>query len=149
MRYMPRLFAFVLVLIALPLLAACGSGERTLTGSEREAVLAFSEAATDNLFAGMAANDYAIFARDFDAAMQTAMPAADFASWKQDMDGKIGGYLSREVEQVVQSGDFYAVIYRASFAQEEPVTVRVVFRVAEPHLVSGLWFDSAKLRQSS
>jgi hypothetical protein len=147
MKKISECLIIVLTLIALLSLTACGAKEKTLEGAEQAAVLAFSEGATDNLFAGMTAGDYAIFSRDFDADMQKAMPESIFATWKEDMDSTLGRYLSREVNQVVQAGDFYAVIYRATFEQEEPVTVRVVFRVAEPHSVSGLWFDSEKLRQ--
>lgn len=138
--------SYLLVLILLTL-AACGPQETTLTGEAEAAVLAFSEPATDNLFAGVAANDYATFSRDFDAAMLTAMPATSFDTWKTDLEGKIGPYVSREVAQVTQQGEFYVVRYTAKFAQEDNVTVRVVFRVAEPHAISGLWFDSEKLRQ--
>jgi hypothetical protein len=41
----------------------------------------------------------------------------------------------------VKTSDFYAVIYDAKFEKEAAVTVRVVFRVAEPHEISGLWFN--------
>jgi len=139
----------VFVLLILVWLAACAPQEKTLSGADREAVLAFSEAATDNLFAGMVAADYEIFSRDLDADMRAAIPADNFATWKQELDDKIGGYISREVDQVKQSpsGEFYTVIYTARFEQDEPVTVRVVFRAAEPHSISGLWFDSPTLRQ--
>ena len=107
----------------------------------REAVLAFSEAKTDNLLEGMNANDYAVFSRDFDQAMLDAITQSDFASFKQDRDAKLGLYVSRQVNRVVQSGDFYAVIYDAVFERDDAVTMRLVFRVAEPHEVSGLWFN--------
>lgn len=46
------------------MLTAC---ERAFHGEERAAVLAFSEPAMDNLLAGLTANDYAVFSRDFDS----------------------------------------------------------------------------------
>lgn len=132
------LLAFVL---SLGLLVGCGPKETTLTGGEREAVLAFSEAKTDNLLAGMNANDYAAFSQDFDQEMLTAMNQAQFDKLKKDRDAKLGPYVSRQVNSVVQTGDFYVVIYAAKFEKEAAVTVRVVFRIAEPHKVSGLWFN--------
>lgn len=137
----------MLIVTALFGLVGCGSQEKALTDSEQAAVLAYSEPATDNLFAGLIASNYAMFSRDLDSAMRTAIPATNFASWKQDLDKKIGSYRSRTVDRVTQSGDFYVVMYQATFEQDAPVTVRVVFRTAEPHSISGLWFDSAKLRQ--
>ncbi|MDX9954908.1 MAG: hypothetical protein RBT75_12465, partial [Anaerolineae bacterium] len=61
--------------------------------------------------------------------------------------GTLGAYVSREIQSVEQTGDFVAVVYTAKFKQDDQVTVRVVFEGVEPHLVTGLWFDSAKLRQ--
>lgn len=60
---------------------------------------------------------------------------------KIDRDSKLGLYISREVNSVVQTGEFYAVLYDAKFEKDDAVTVRVVFRVAEPHEISGLWFN--------
>jgi hypothetical protein len=147
MRKLTGFSVVALVLTALTWLTACGPQEKKLSDTDQAAVLAFSEAATDNLFAGLIANDYATFSRDFDADMQAAIPATKFAAWKQDLDNKIGNCLSREVDQVTQLGEFYVVVYQAKFEQDEPVIVRVVFRVAEPHSISGLWFNSEKLRQ--
>ena len=42
---------------------------------------------------------------------------------------------------MVQQGEFYVVHYDAKFEKEGAVTVRVVFRIADPHQVSGLWFN--------
>ena len=41
-----------------------------MRGIDQTAALAFSEAATDNLFAGLTTNDYEAFSRDFDTYMQ-------------------------------------------------------------------------------
>lgn len=122
-------------------LAGCGSQGVTLTGAEREAVLAFSEPMTDNLLAGMNAGDYAVFSKDFDAAMSSAMSESQFADLKRDRDAKLGLYISRQVNSVVEQGGFYVVIYDAKFEKDGAVTVRVVFRVESPHQVSGLWFN--------
>ncbi len=121
-------------------LVGCGSG-KTVTGTEKDAVLAFSEAKTDTLLSGMNDNDYAAFSQDFDAEMLTAMPQAQFDSLKKDRDSKLGLYISREVSSVVLVGEFYAVNYIAKFEKDDNVVVRVTFRVAEPNQVSGLWFN--------
>jgi hypothetical protein len=130
-----------LVVLAFSLLAGCGSQGTTMTGDDRDAVLAYSEAKTDNLLAGMNAGDYAMFSQDFDQEMLNAMPQAEFDALKKDRDAKLGLYVSRQVNSVVQDGDFYAVIYDAEFEKDDAVTVRVVFRAADPHEISGLWFN--------
>jgi len=136
-----KIQALLLIALLVSLLAGCGSQETTLTGADKDAVLAFSEAKTDNLLAGMNTNDYAMFSKDFDPEMLKAMSQTQFDALKKDRDAKLGLYVSRQVNSVVQAGDFYAVIYDAQFEKDNAVTVRVVFRIAEPYQVSGLWFN--------
>jgi hypothetical protein len=138
---MKRISRLLLAGLLIGILAACGSGETELSGEEKDAVLAFSEAKTEYLLAGMNANDYSTFSKDFDQDMLNAMTESEFVKLKQDRDEKLGLYVSRQVNRVVQSGDFYAVIYDAAFEKDDAVSVRVVFRMADPHEVSGLWFD--------
>ena len=126
-------------------LTAC---ERTLSGTEKAAVLAFSEAATDNLFAGLTANDYEAFSRDFDSDMYDELSVTDFAAWKQELDNKIGNYLSRNVDQVTQSDEFYVVVYQAKFDKAKQVTVTVVFHASD-HSIALLSFDSEKFSWSA
>jgi hypothetical protein len=138
---MKKSYVLLLTVLLFSLLVGCGSKETKLTGADADTVLAFSEAKTDNLLAGMNANDYAAFSLDFDKDMLAAMPQAQFDTLKKDRDAKLGYYVSRQVNRVVQDGDFYAVIYDAKFEKDAAVTVRVVFRVADPHEISGLWFN--------
>ena len=140
---------FYIVIFALTALvgfAGCGQ-DKILSGPDRTAVLAFSEAITDNLLAGLTTNDYAIFSRDFDSYMQREMPATQFVAWKQDLDEKLGDYLSREVDQVTQSDEFYVVVYQAKFEEDEQVIVGIAFHASD-HSISHLWFDSEKLSWS-
>lgn len=136
-----KIHMLLLTVLAIGIFAGCAPQETTLTGEDMDAVLAFSESKSDNLLAGMNEHDYAAFSKDFDDAMLKAMTQAQFDSLKQDRDAKLGLYVSREVTRVVQSGDFYAVVYDAVFEKDDAVTVRVVFRIAEPHEISGLWFN--------
>jgi uncharacterized protein DUF3887 len=139
---MKRIHVLWLAVLWVSFLAGCGGSQgTTVSGADRDAVLAFSEAKTDNLLAGMNANEYAAFSRDFDQDMLNAMTQSEFDKLKKDRDDKLGLYVSRQVNSVVQTGDFYTVIYDAKFEKDDAVTVRVVFRVAEPHQVSGLWFN--------
>lgn len=138
---MKKILALLVVIISVVLLAGCGSAQKTLSDADQETVLEFSESKTDNLLSGMNAGDYAMFSQDFDKDMLNAMPQSEFEKLKTDRDSKLGAYLSRQVDSVVQTGDFYAVIYDAVFEKDSSVIVRVVFRMAEPHEISGLWFN--------
>jgi hypothetical protein len=135
------ILVFGITLLFLIQLTGCASGNKTLMGADKDAVLAYSEAKTDNLLAGMNANDYAMFSMDFDKEMLAAMPQSQFDSLKKDRDARLGAYVSRKVNSVVQIGDFYSVTYDAKFEKDDAVSMRVVFRAAEPHQISGLWFN--------
>lgn len=138
---MKKIQVLLIVTFLVSLLAGCAPKGTPLTGADRDAVLAFSESKTDNLLAGMNAGDYAAFSRDFGADMLNAMNQSQFDSLKADRDAKLGLYVSRTVESVVKDGDYYVVVYTAKFEKDDAVTVRVVFSIAEPHEVSGLWFN--------
>ena len=141
MKIEKKVSILFLVAFLFSLLAGCGSQATSLTEEDKEVVLAFSEGKTDNLLTGMNANDYAAFSKDFDQDMLDAMSQTQFDTLKKDRDAKLGLYLSREVHSVTQTGDFYTVNYDAKFEKDDAVTIRVVFRIAEPHQVSGLWFN--------
>lgn len=138
---MKKIAILLLTALLAGLLVGCGPNETVLSGEESEAVLAFSEAKTDNLLEGMNAGDYAIFSKDFDRDMLNGITEAEFKNLKADRDAKLGFYVSREVASVVQTGDFYAVNYKAKFEKDDAVNMRLVFRAVEPHEISGLWFS--------
>jgi len=77
--------------------------------------------------------------------MKAAMGRQAFDDLRVLLDDKVGAYVSREVSSVGQTGGFVNVIYDARFENEEHVTMRLVFD--QNNLISGLWFDSARLRQ--
>lgn len=136
-RIIPHLLG-ILVFITV---AGCASKQVILTGESRDAVLAYSEAKTDNLLAGMNAYDYAVFSKDFDQQMLSAMNQSQFKSFKKDRDSKLGAYVSRQVNSVVNQGEFISVIYDTVFEKDDNVIMRIVFRATEPNQISGLWFN--------
>ena len=129
-----------LILLSLAGLTACQSQERVLSAQESAEVLFYAEAKTTNLMAGLQSGDYAAFSRDFDDAMRGALPADKFPGFRDDTRAKIGDLQSRKVDSVRQNGDFVAVVYIARFTANDNVTLRVVFHVAEPHLIGGLFY---------
>jgi len=139
---MKKMYVLVLTFLLVSFLVGCGGSQgTTLSDADKDTVLAFSEAQADNLLAGMNANDYAAFSKDFDQDMLNAMTQTEFDKLKKDRDAKLGLYVSRTVSGVVKQGDFYTVIYDAKFEKDDAVIMRIVFRVADPHAVSGLWFN--------
>lgn len=129
-----------LILLSIVSLAACAPQESILSAEESASVLAYSEAKTSNMMAGLQSGDYAAFSRDFDDAMRTALPAEKFPAFRADVRAKIGDLQSRTVDSVQQNGEFVAVVYIARFTANDQVTLRVVFRAAAPHQISGLFY---------
>jgi len=55
---------------------------------------------------------------------------------------------SKQFVKAYKTGKFTNVVYKAKFTNESSVTVRVVFdKEGDVFKVSGLWFDSPKLRK--
>ena len=145
MRKVTKYFVTAFVLISLFWLTAC---ERILSGTEKNTVLAFSETTVENLFAGWTASNYTMFSRDFDTDMQEEIPATNFVALKQDLDNKLGNYISRRVNQVTQADEFYVVTYQAKFEQEEAVKITVAFHISDQS-IAFLAFDSEKVSWST
>jgi hypothetical protein len=133
------------VLIALLGLTAC---ERILYGTEKDAVLAFSEVTVDNLLEGWTSNNYAMLSRDLDSYMQEEISVTNFADLKQDFDNKLGNYISRRVDQVTQADEFYIVTYQAKFEHEEAVKITVAFHISNQS-VAFLAFNSEDVSWST
>ena len=145
MRKVTKYWVTAYVLLALFGLTAC---ERILSGAKKEAVLAFSEATVDNMLEGWLTNDYGMFSRDFDVDMQEEITPTIFADLKQDLDDKLGNYLSRRVDQVTQADEFYVVTYQARFEQEEAVKIMVAFHISNQS-IAYLAFNSEKVSWST
>ena len=145
----------IIVLITIGVIAltaalatGCSSAPKAvvLDGADKDAVLAFSEPAADNLLTGLNAGDYVSFSRDFDDAMLKAIDEKGFANLQSSIMPKIGKYLSRTVTSVEEVGEFYRLTYRGNFELDANVKVLLTFEKAEPHKVGGLFFTSDKLK---
>lgn len=136
-------FSSIMLILSLGVLLSLTACEWELSGQKREAVLSSSEAITDNLFAGLAANDYQVFSRDFDQDMLNVLPVSRFEVWKADMDEKIGDCLSREVERVTRADEFYVVTYQVECTKAPLVTVEIAFHSS--YTIAHLSFDSESL----
>ncbi len=119
----------------------------TLEGTERDTVLDYATPMGDNLIQGIISRDYSVFSRDFDAVMKQGMDQAAFEKLLATFTDKLGGYQSHEVNTVLQDEKYQVVVYRLTYEKDNLVSMRIVFNREEPHLISGLWFDSPELRK--
>jgi hypothetical protein len=142
-----RSACLILALFATILLVGCTNG-KSLTGSERDAVLSYTGPIADNLFLGMNSGDYAAFSQDFNEPMLQGITEKDFTdSFLPTIIGKLGKYVSSQVDSVTEIGNNVLIIYNAKFEKVDDVKIRLSLEKAAPHQVSGLYFNSPALTQ--
>lgn len=129
--------------ILLPFLPAC---ERELTGSEAQSVVALADPMFDDLLAGLKTSDYEMFSRNFDTFMRRSIPESCFEDWREDLQSKLGRYVSREVRRAAQSDEYYVVDYLALFEDRDAVIVGAAFHIARPHAINHFWIETGQLR---
>ncbi|MBC7113781.1 MAG: DUF3887 domain-containing protein [Candidatus Methanomethyliales bacterium] len=137
--------AFVLVLL---IAVAVGIYIFTQTPAVNvEKVRAYADPITEKILVAMNEGNYTKFSENMDASMKRAMPEPVFQQTVALIKSKIGNYTSKDFSRVELQGNFTVVYYRAKYTDEAEVTVKVVFVEEEGrYYVSGLWFDSPKLR---
>jgi hypothetical protein len=116
----------------------------------------YTSSITEDILIGMNENDYAKFSKHFDSPMRGALPEAAFKQPDDtiiilpEIKGVIGDYVpgSKEFWRAEEKGGYTVVRYKTQFTGETAeVIVTISFReIGEKIYVSGLWFDSPKLR---
>jgi major membrane immunogen (membrane-anchored lipoprotein) len=138
----------VLLLAICFLLVLGGCSRKADVSVDQQSVLAYADPIVDNLLEGFNEGNYTKFSRDFDEQMKNGLPEPVFNQTRQQIVSKVGLYKSRTVSKVQKQGRGTIVIYDAEFEKEKGVEVKVVFqKYGEKNLVSGLWFNSPKLRE--
>jgi hypothetical protein len=141
------LYWIAILVFSVAILTGCAGTPQALEGAEREAVLAYAEPMADNELTALNSNDYEAFIKDYDETMKEVSTPESFASLVTLISTRLGKYLSRDVTAVTAVGDDkILVIYSADFENEKGVTVKLVFQPEGEHLITGIWFDSPKLR---
>jgi hypothetical protein len=139
------LVIFLVVTIIIPM-ASCG--KKTITGAERETVLNYANPAADSILEGFNNGDYARYSLHFDEQMKNALPVQVFTQTREAILLKIGKYKSRELSDVYTQNQYTVVVYRGNFEAENNVEIKIIFqKLGDKILVSGLWFNSPKLRK--
>jgi len=117
--------------------------------ADESQVRAYADPITEDTLIGMNENDYAKFSEHFDEAMKNAIPEANFGQLVATIKPVIGDYVSKEFWTVEKQGEYTLVKYKTKFTNESAdVIVTVSFHEVEGKTyLSGLWFDSPKLRK--
>ena len=142
-----RLVAIVcgilIVLVMVVVTSACA--QKTEPKPEPE----YAGSITEQILLAINENDYPKYSEHFDEAMKKAMPEAVFQETNALIKAKIGDYVSKEFWKAEDTGAYTIIYYKAKFTDEPgDVIVKVVFQETAGRIyVSGLWFDSPKLRK--
>lgn len=121
--------------------------EREITGEEKESILQYAEPVVDSILKGFNEDNYELFSMDFDEIMKKHLNEEANNKTRAQIFSKIGLYVSKGSPRVSEKTSFIAIDYKADFEKEKGVNVRVVFKkYGDKNLVSGLWFNSPKLR---
>ncbi|MCD6107828.1 MAG: DUF3887 domain-containing protein [Caldisericaceae bacterium] len=116
-----------------------------------EEARSYGDPMTENLLVAINENDYTKFSKDLDNAMKTALPESAFSDFISQINGRVGNYVigSKEFREAYMTEQYINIVYKTQFTEEsEEVTVRVVFVKTDGETkISGLWFDSPKLKE--
>lgn len=124
-----------------------GCNRTTLSGPERDAVLQYANPMVESILAGYNERDYAKYSKNFDEAMKNALPEKVFNETSSLIDSKIGKFISRDIKEVYKENQYIVVLYNGKFEKEDGVEIKLVTQTIENQkVVSGLWFNSPKLR---
>jgi len=144
-----KVFLLLLVLI---ILGGCSVLSPTLEKpvvmdpTKEAAILAYAQPKAENLTKALFGGTYADFSKDLTDQMKAAMPETAYADMTAQFKEKLGNYQSSSLSSVLQQDKYAILIYKLVFDTGKEMAMRVVVDSAEPHQVSGLWFDAPGLR---
>jgi hypothetical protein len=144
-----KLIKYHILIISLILgviLSACSS-EKSANSDEETQVYAYANPMAENLLAAIKDNDYQSFIKDYDQAMINASPESSFNQLKQTFDTKLGEYQSYQTAGVQKTDQYTVVFYTLTFSKAPEVTMKLILHPEEPHLITGLWFNSPELNK--
>ena len=141
-----RIILGVIMMLGLVVLASACAAKPEDDVAE---VRAYADPITEETLLGLSEGDYAKYCEHFDPTMKEAVTEAVFNQTNSLIKAKIGDYVSKEFWKVEEQGIYTIVYYKAKYTKEPGnVVVKVVFQEIDGEMhVSGLWFDSPKLRE--
>jgi hypothetical protein len=116
---------------------------------EPDSVLQYADSVAEGILQSFNSGSYSEFSKNFSETMKGSVPESGFMENRNLIRSEIGEYVSKEFWKSGQEGLYYNVYYKADFNnEEEKVSVLIIFEEISGEMkVSGLWFDSPKLRE--
>ena len=135
-----RLFLAALLIAMSALMVSCAQATPVYAeGAEKDAIAAAAGPFAQNIIDGIQANDYDLFASNFDEAMKTAMTPEKFDQIVTMFAG-YSAFESMELTNVTVAGGYYRANYTLTF-ENKVVIMGVVVPMEGMDAVSGLWFN--------
>jgi hypothetical protein len=124
--------------------------EMDVPKDEREKIIMDSKPVVKAFFAALKTRDYVAATKNFGPEMIKALPPGVFkANQEKNIDPVIGFYVSHDLKDMKTKAGSLILLYFAKFTKENEVQVKIVFDGNDPtYRITGLWFDSPKLRQT-
>jgi len=150
---MKKLFIFVSIGVVILIIAALAvlyfsSKAKTLPPQDAQNLLSELSPIAQNFFEGLTSKDYEKASRNFNGIMREKMPLQQLKTLYEQINEKIGDLVNLGSPKISRQGENITLEYQAEFEKEKNVTVRIVFnKEGDGYKISGLWFDSPKLRQ--
>ena len=112
-------------------------------------VQGYADPITEEILLALNDGNHAKYCEHFDQTMKGATTEDIFSQTNSLIKAKIGDYVSKEFWKIEEQEVYIIVYYKTKFTKETgDVVVKVVFQEIEDEMyVSGLWFDSPKLRE--
>ena len=137
----------VVVIAALAVLYL-SSKAKTIPPQEAQGLLPELSPIAQNFFDGLTSRDYEKASRNFNGIMREKMPPQQLKTLYEQINEKIGDLVNLGSPKISKQGENITLEYQAEFGKEKNVTIRIVFnKENDGYKISGLWFDSPKLRQ--
>jgi hypothetical protein len=116
-------------------------------------VISFADSAAENILSALNSRDYINFKKDLSDEMTKAFTEEEFMKFTSYLESTIGKYGagSKKFSGSAVRNDGIVIIYEADYTGEAgSVTVTLAIREAdgEKYEISGLWFNSALLREN-
>ena len=140
-RLVPAIFLIVVMLASITAMSACTS-EPPKPEPEYAATI------TESILQAINEDNYAQLSEHFTEEMKSAMPETAFQEAEAMIKDRVGDYVSKVFWKTEEQSPYTVVDYKAKFTLEPAdVIVRFAFEEVNGEIyVSGLWFDSPKLR---
>lgn len=118
-----------------------------------EEVISFADSAAENILAALNSKDYENFEKDMSDEMMKAFTEEEFMKFSSYLDSTVGKYEtdSKNFSGSAVRNNGIMIIYEADYTEEAGrVTVTLALREVDggKYEISGLWFNSALLREN-